>query len=69
VEVILNYIQEDMKVDDFKSLEHAWAEAPKTIGSISMMFLGYMIMRELSPEELGYQYQETTIQNNINLIL
>ena len=62
-------MNDDDKVKDFGSFDHAWAESPKTIGSISMMFMGFMIMREMDPNELGYNYQEMVIQNNIKKIV
>jgi len=37
---------DDTPVEGFESFEHVWAETPKTIGSIAMMFMGFIIMRE-----------------------
>ena len=62
-------MNDDDKVKDFGSFDHAWAESPKTIGSISMMFMGFMIMQEVDPNEFGYNYQETAIQTNIKTIM
>ena len=45
---------DDTSINNFQGFDHAWAEKPKSIGSVAMMFMGFMIMRELIPEELGY---------------
>jgi|LakMenEpi03Aug12_release.lakeMendotaPanAssembly.Ray.scaffolds.fasta_scaffold4880904_1 hypothetical protein len=42
-------MSDNTPIRNFNRLEHAWAESPKTIGSLAMMFMGFMIMREVSP--------------------
>lgn len=33
-----------------------------------MMYMGFLIMREVSPQEVGFQYQEMMIENYIKKI-
>lgn len=61
-------MSDNTPIRNFNRLEHAWAESPKTIGSLAMMFMGFMIMREVSPQEIGYNYQEIAIETNIKKI-
>ena len=34
---------------------HPWAKSPTTIGSMATMYLSIIFMRDLLPEEDGYQ--------------
>jgi hypothetical protein len=34
---------------------HPWAQSPTTIGSIATMYLSILFMREVLPDEEGYQ--------------
>ena len=44
----------DLEVKNSIGIDHAWAKSPQTIGSIAMMYMGFLIMREVSPQEVGF---------------
>jgi hypothetical protein len=47
---------------------HPWASSPTTIGSIAIMYISILVMRQLSEEEPGYSLQEKNLKHTIQII-
>jgi len=47
-------LENDSEPNTYIDIGHPWAESPKTIGSISTMYMSILFMRDLLPEEEGF---------------
>ena len=51
------------------NMGHPWADSPLTIGSISLMYMQILLMRDIPYDSPGYEAQEEILQFNIKLIV
>jgi hypothetical protein len=52
---LIKYLENETAPSTFIDIGHPWAQSPKTIGSIATMYMSILFMRELLPEEDGYE--------------
>ena len=54
IKVLIKYLESDTAPSTIIDIGHPWAQSPRTIGSISTMYMSILFMRDLLPEEDGY---------------
>ncbi len=66
--MLIKHLENNTKIMAKVDIGHPWASNPSTIGSIASMYMSILFMREVLPENYGYNMEEQKLLKNIQAI-